>query len=247
MPRSIKSAAAPGQRDRQRDRQVCAQGAFVAQLQRRGLRRQAHAFADDIVFAITGKKGIGRQNRVQGAAARRQRRDLRFAISTATIRRPSRGRRDCGRAGVGAGPAGALLHPTSGQPGHFLHNLSTGQRRVIARYSGLNTSAAVSPDGSKVAMILSKAAARTSGCLQRRRHGFETVDDGRRIRRRAGRRTDNGFVSRRKSPSAGVLAKVPAGGGEIQRIPHRRRAESDRAGLVAGRQMDRVHLADGRV
>ena len=41
-------------------------------------------------------------------------------------------------------------------PDIFYHSLSTGQRRVIAGYSGLNTSAAVSPDGSKVAMILSK-------------------------------------------------------------------------------------------
>jgi len=38
----------------------------------------------------------------------------------------------------------------------FYHNLSTGQRRAFARYGGSNMSPAVSPDGSKVAMILSK-------------------------------------------------------------------------------------------
>jgi TolB protein len=42
-----------------------------------------------------------------------------------------------------------------GNPDIFFHNLSTGQRRVFSRYSGLNTSAAASPNG-KVAMILSK-------------------------------------------------------------------------------------------
>ena len=38
-------------------------------------------------------------------------------------------------------------------------------------------------------------------------------------RRRAGRRTDNGFVLRRESRSAGCWRKFPADGGEIQRIP----------------------------
>ncbi len=41
-------------------------------------------------------------------------------------------------------------------PDIFFHNLATGQRKVFAGYPGLNTSAAVSPDGSRVAMILSK-------------------------------------------------------------------------------------------
>ena len=43
-----------------------------------------------------------------------------------------------------------------GNPDIFYHDLTTGQRRAVARYSGLNSSAAVSPDGTKVAMILSK-------------------------------------------------------------------------------------------
>jgi TolB protein len=43
-----------------------------------------------------------------------------------------------------------------GNPDIFFHDLSSGARRAFARFSGLNTSAAVSPDGSRVAMILSK-------------------------------------------------------------------------------------------
>jgi TolB protein len=57
-------------------------------------------------------------------------------------------------------PGRLALYYTSyarGNPDIFYHSLSSGQRRVIAGYSGLNTSAAVSPDGSKVAMILSKS------------------------------------------------------------------------------------------
>ncbi len=41
-------------------------------------------------------------------------------------------------------------------PDIFYHDLSTGARRAFARYGGSNMSPAVSPDGSKVAMILSK-------------------------------------------------------------------------------------------
>jgi len=42
-----------------------------------------------------------------------------------------------------------------GNPDIFFHDLSSGQRHVFSRYSGLNSSAAVSPSG-RVAMILSK-------------------------------------------------------------------------------------------
>jgi TolB protein len=55
-------------------------------------------------------------------------------------------------------PKELALYYTSyklGNPDIFYHNLSTGQRRVFSRYSGLNTAAAASASG-KVAMILSK-------------------------------------------------------------------------------------------
>jgi TolB protein len=55
-------------------------------------------------------------------------------------------------------PKELVLYYTSyklGNPDIFYHNLSSGQRRVFSRYSGLNTAAAASANG-KVAMILSK-------------------------------------------------------------------------------------------
>ena len=55
-------------------------------------------------------------------------------------------------------PKELALYYTSyklGNPDIFYHNLSSGQRRVFSRYSGLNTAAAASANG-KVAMILSK-------------------------------------------------------------------------------------------
>ncbi len=56
-------------------------------------------------------------------------------------------------------PGHLALYYTSYKLNHpdiFYHDLSTGARRAFARYGGSNISPAVSPDGSKVAMILSK-------------------------------------------------------------------------------------------
>lgn len=52
----------------------------------------------------------------------------------------------------------ALLYTSYrlGNPDIFFHDLSTGGRRAFSRQAGLNTAAAASPDGQRVAMILSK-------------------------------------------------------------------------------------------
>lgn len=122
------------------------------------LRRQAHAFADDIVSATTGRKGIG-QTRIalkvdtganseiyvadfDGHNAQAVTRDNTIVAAPTWV------------------PGKLALYYTSyklGNPDIFRHDLGNGQRDAVARYSGLNTSAAVSPDGSKVAMILSKS------------------------------------------------------------------------------------------
>jgi TolB protein len=56
-------------------------------------------------------------------------------------------------------PGQLALYYTSyklGNPDIFYHDLTTGSRRVFARFGGSNISPAVSPNGSQVAMILSK-------------------------------------------------------------------------------------------
>jgi TolB protein len=45
----------------------------------------------------------------------------------------------------------------SGYPWIYSHNLTSGERIPFAKYPGLNTSVTVSPDGTKVAMVLSKS------------------------------------------------------------------------------------------
>ena len=56
------------------------------------------------------------------------------------------------------GPKGSTICYTSYRSGYpdIYSQDTSGNRRVIAKYPGLNTSAAVSPDGKRVAMILSK-------------------------------------------------------------------------------------------
>jgi TolB protein len=121
-------------------------------------RAQAHAFADDIIEKITGRKGITRFK-------------IAFKVDTGSTSEiyvsdydgynPTQVTTD--RSIVAApcwAPGKRQLFYTSyrlGNPDIYSHDLQTGARRVVARYSGLNTSASVSPDGQRVAMILSKS------------------------------------------------------------------------------------------
>jgi TolB protein len=57
-------------------------------------------------------------------------------------------------------PGQRLLYYTSyrtGNPYVYSHNLQSGVRQLVAGYSGVNVAPAVSPDGRRIAMILSKA------------------------------------------------------------------------------------------
>jgi TolB protein len=123
------------------------------------VRRQAHALADDIVGAILNLKPIGGtriayKSQYSSGSGEIFVADFDGYNSQAVT----------SDGAIVAKPAwvpGRLgLYYTSyarSNPDIFFHSLSSGQRRVFAGYSGLNTSAAVSPDGSKVAMILSKS------------------------------------------------------------------------------------------
>ena len=119
-------------------------------------RREAHAFVDDFVQAL-GRKGIGRTKIAfkgdtgssseiyladfDGHNAQAVTKDNTIVAAPSWV------------------PGRQALYYTSYKLNHadiFYHDLSTGARRAFARYGGSNISPAVSPDGSKVAMILSK-------------------------------------------------------------------------------------------
>jgi TolB protein len=186
------------------------------------LRRQAHAFADDIVQAITGKKGIAQTKiafKVKAAGANGE-------IYVADFDGHGAQTVTHDNAIVAAptwAPGQLALYYTSyklGNPDIFYHNLSTGQRRVVAGFSGLNTSAAVSPDGTKVAMILSKSGSPDVWVCNA---------DGSNFKRLTATPEDESspcwspdgqwiyFATRINERR--MLAKVSPNGGEIQRVP----------------------------
>jgi len=120
------------------------------------LRRQVHAFADDFVQAL-GRKGIA-QTKIAFKAENGGNGEVCIAdfdgFSAQDVTHDST---------IVAAPSWVPGHLalcyTSYKLGHpdiFYQDLSTGARKSIAHYGGSNISPAVSPDGRKVAMILSK-------------------------------------------------------------------------------------------
>lgn len=121
------------------------------------MRHQAHALADDVIKALGGQ-GIA-QTRIafkcevsrgkseifvsdyDGHGAQKVTSDGSIVAAPTWIP----GRR-------------ALLYTSYrlGNPDIFIHDLTTGSRKPVSRQAGLNTAAAVSADGQRVAMILSK-------------------------------------------------------------------------------------------
>ena len=121
------------------------------------LRTQAHALADDVVAALTKHKGIGQTKiafKVDTGAASE------IYIADFDGHNAHQVTRDNTIVAAPVWVPGRLaLYYVSYKLGNahiFHHDLGTGARSAFARYGGANFSPAVSPDGSKVAMILSK-------------------------------------------------------------------------------------------
>ena len=183
------------------------------------LRRQAHAFVDDFLAAI-GRKGIGGTkiafkadkgssgeiyiSDFDGGSAQAITSDNAIVAAPAWV------------------PGRMALYYTTyklGNPDIYRHDLSTGQRVGVARYAGSNISPAPSPDGSKVAMILSKGGAVDL---------YVANADGGNLKQLTKTREDDSSpcwspdgqwicfatkINERRS-----LCKIPASGGAMQRI-----------------------------
>ncbi len=184
------------------------------------LRRQAHAFADDVVLAITGKKGIAQTRiafKVEASSGNGEiyvadfdGHNFQAVTHDGTI--------------VSAPswvPGRAAIYYNSyklNNPDIFYHNLNTGERHVIAHYSGSNISPAASPDGSRVAMIMSRSGSPNV---------WVASADGSNPRKLTSTSEDSSpcwspdgewICFATKIHERRVLAKVPASGGEVQVI-----------------------------
>lgn len=184
------------------------------------LRRQAHAFSDDVVLAITGKKGIAQTRiafKVEAASGNGE-------IYVADF--DGHNYKAVTHDGVIVSapswvPGRAALYYNSyklNNPDIFYHNLNTGERRVIAHYSGSNISPAASPDGSRVAMIMSRSGSPNV---------WVANADGSNPRKLTSTSEDSSpcwspdgqwICFATKIHERRVLAKVPADGGEVQVI-----------------------------
>jgi TolB protein len=183
------------------------------------LRRQAHTFADDFVEAL-GRKGIARTkiafNVQQGGNSEIYVADFDGRNATAVTKDNTLVAAPCWVPGQFA-----LFYSSYklGNPAVFSHDLSSGARKTVAWYGGSNLSPAVSPNGRKVAMILSK-----DGWTDL----YVADADGGNLKRLTKSREDESgpcwspdgqwicFATKLKERRS--LCKVPAGGGSLQRI-----------------------------
>ena len=120
-------------------------------------RAQAHAFSDDIVAFLPGRQGIARTKiafRVEtGGVSEIYLADY-DGYNAVPVTQDKTINRD-----VAWVPGQRILYYTSYRlrnPFVYSHNLQSGARQLIAGYPGINAAPAVSPDGRRVAMILSK-------------------------------------------------------------------------------------------
>ncbi len=184
------------------------------------LRCQAHKFCDDFLAALD-RKGIG-QTKIAFKAANG--RDSEIYIADFDGYNAQAATKDGALVAAPCWVPGRLaLYYTSYKLNHadiFYHDLATGARKTFARYGGSNMSPAVSPDGGKVAMILSK-----DGWIDL----YVANADGGDLKRLTKSPQDESspcwspdgqwicFAAKEREHRA--LCKVPATGGPLQTIP----------------------------
>ena len=208
------------------------------------LRRQVHAFADDFVQAL-GRKGIA-QTKIAFKGENSPTSEIYIADFDGHNAQAVTKDNNLVAAPCWV-PGHMALYYVSYKLNHadiFYHDLSTGARRAFARYGGSNMSPAASPGGSKVAMILSK-----DGWTDL----YVCDADGSDLKRLTKSPQDESspcwspdgkwICFAAKERERRTLCKVSPSGGAMQTDRDQRHAQSDGAGLVAGRQVDCVHGA----
>ncbi|MBI1884627.1 MAG: Tol-Pal system beta propeller repeat protein TolB [Chlamydiae bacterium] len=121
------------------------------------LRTAAHNGANDLIYRLTGEKGIAGTKIAYVAGGPTYKEVFICDADGKNVRQLTQDHTII--LGVSWQPNGNKILYTSykeGQPRIYLHDLSTGQRQRFASYPGLNAAAKFSPDGSRVALVLSK-------------------------------------------------------------------------------------------
>ena len=103
-----------------------------------------------------------------------------------------------------------------GNPDIFYHNLSNGQRHLLAGYPGLNTSAASSADGSRIALVLSKAGSPNIWVGNADGTGLKRLTTGLEDSSPCWSPDGQYICFATKHNERRRLAKIPAGGGAIE-------------------------------
>lgn len=121
-------------------------------------RSQAHALSDEIVETILRVPGIARTKiAFKGDSGA----NSEVFISDYDGYNPIQATMDRSIVAAPAWvPKRLMLFYTSyksGYPDIYAHSLDSGERSIVSRYPGLNTGAAISPNGQRLAMILSKS------------------------------------------------------------------------------------------
>src|SRR5262249_91068 len=183
-------------------------------------RAQIHALADDITDAIVHEPGIAKTKiafKVDAGATS----EIYIADYDGYNPQPVTRDRSLVAAPCWAGPS-TLLYTSykNGNPNIFSHDFGTGARNAVTRFPGLSTSAAVSPNRRKLAMILSKGGSPDL---------YVSDLDGSNLKQLTMTKDDEAspcgwpdgawicFSSRKTGATA--LYKISATGGEMQRLP----------------------------
>lgn len=122
-------------------------------------RSQAHALADEVVEAITGKPGIASRAKIAFKVRKGQNFEL-YVADYDGYNAKQMTQDDTVLASPSWAPNTAKIYYTTYKFGNadiVWQDLKTGERKSVARYSGSNMSPAASPDGRYVAFVASKS------------------------------------------------------------------------------------------
>lgn len=190
------------------------------------LRAQAHALSDDIVKAVRGHPGVAR-----GKIAFKVRRGTSGGtgeIYVADYDGHNAVAVTSDRTYVGTPkwvPGRQMLVYMTYKMGDadiFSHDLVTGARHAVARYSGTDMSPAVSPDGRRVALILSKSGSPNLFVANLDGAGLRQLTFDREVKESPCWSPDGGTICYSTVMGGGrVLATIPANGGTPRRFPMR--------------------------